>query len=88
MGCLKMTEFFAELDPVEYFSEILQDYEKPIEFSELDFTFAVAAIDESIGKIVVNQVDWSSGDGLKLKTPISMVPCEFLMPLELPLVNS
>ena len=85
---LRLTEFFGETDPIEYFSQTRQSMDERIDLNKLGFTFAVENIEARIGRIEVSQVDWDGTDGIKRSTPIELVNCEELSPWGLPLTNS
>ena len=89
MVSLKWIEFFGETDPIDHFSETAQDMDtKTLRLQELGFSFAIDdSLDPRIGSIEASQVTWSGTDGVKYSKPIKLVPCDALLPLNLPLGN-
>ena len=87
MVALKFTEFFGETDPIEYFSETQQDMQEMIGLGEINFSFAVEAIDKEFGNLEVHQIHWSGIDGLKTFTEIEMEPCTTIFGMDLPSNN-
>ena len=84
---LRLVEFFAETDPIEYFSETSQDLLEEINLREIGFSFAIEQIEEEFGSIEVHRIDWSGIDGSKKKTKIIMEECEILRGSELSIAN-
>ena len=60
---------------------------KMIDLQELSFSFAVDNVDSRIGTIEALKIEWSGIDGIKQKTPIKLVQCDALQPLNIPLSN-
>ena len=68
MVALKWTEFFGDIDPVEYFSEAKQSMDEAIDLNSIGFTFAVEQLEANIGHIEASQVHWSGHSGVKQET--------------------
>ena len=65
MVTLKCIEFFAETDPIFYYSNTMQSMEEAIDLKELGFTFAIEAVADDIGYIELTQVRWNGISGEK-----------------------
>ena len=66
-------------EAAHYMTETAADDSEPINLADLEFTFAVNQIDPRLGRVSVNQINWSLGASVawqkKEKTPIQMIDC-------------